>query len=206
MTPCRGTARRGGGWGGSSARVQIHFLYHKYLLKISQLKILYLTFQNDECLKTTKPLLLLSCVLALSPTAFPTMFKPQIHNFIQGSFHLVARRYNFRERVGRRARKESRTNVNKSDENQTLTFKMRPCPWTESVRWISTLKARVSIFGEAALLLWRTSVSRCLLLDTPANNIFYSSISVKQKNKNEHELKPSLTQSGQKKKEQNVMD
>lgn len=38
-------------WGGGScARVQMHFLYHKYLLKISQLKILYLTFQNDECL------------------------------------------------------------------------------------------------------------------------------------------------------------
>lgn len=67
----------------------------------------------------TKPLLLLSCVLALSPTAFPTMFKPQIHNFIQGSFHLVARK---------ESEEGESANVNKSDENQTLTFKMRPCP------------------------------------------------------------------------------
>ena len=36
--------------GDSSARVRIHSLYHKCILKISQLKILYLTFQNDECL------------------------------------------------------------------------------------------------------------------------------------------------------------
>lgn len=108
-----------------------------------------------------------------------------------------------RESEGERGRKSA--NVNKSDENKPLTFKMRPCPWTESVRWISTLKGCVSIFGEAALLLWRTSVSRCLLLDTPANNIFYFSICVKKK-KNEHDLKPSLTQSGQKKEEQNVMD